>query len=418
MSSIDIYFEPQNSPGIMAAKIWISDGSRVDPNSQKGANQLVGALLSRGCGPYSHTDIGDLVEGCGANLHCETYEDGILISLKCIESDAVDLLPVLGWMIKDPHLDTAQINLEKDLTIQALKRQKENPFYLAFDGWRHNVFGRGPYGHDPLGVIEDLETLGEKDLLPIAKELKNRRIIVVIAGSYPKDIEQQIYNIEPFNSLLQNNSKIKLRQKSFSLKSNQNNDYKSLCLQYEKTSQVVLMLGQPTIGYGHPDYLKLKLLSCHLGVGMSSQLFLELREKHGVAYDVGIHYPTREISSPFILHASTSEEKSILTTELIKNNFDKIRHEPISEKELSLAKSKYRSQIAHATQTVSQRAERKAHLLGLHLNADNDQSNLKKINTINSHDLLNTAKKHLQNPTLSLCGPENSLRKISAIWHY
>ena len=45
------------------------------------------------------------------------------------------------------------------------------------------------------------------------------------------------------------------------------------------------MLGQATLGHGHPDELALRLLQCHLGVGMSSLLFQRLREDHGVAYD-------------------------------------------------------------------------------------------------------------------------------------
>ena len=50
------------------------------------------------------------------------------------------------------------------------------------------------------------------------------------------------------------------------------------------TEQVVLMLGQATVPHGHPDDLVLRLIQCHLGVGMSSLLFRRLREEHGVAY--------------------------------------------------------------------------------------------------------------------------------------
>ena len=109
MSPLDIATDPIKVPGILAAKIWINRGSKDDPYRQKGAHQLLGSVISRGCGPYDNTQLADLVEGCGAGLRCDSYEDGLLISLKCSENDADRLLPVMGWMVTDPHLDSDQI---------------------------------------------------------------------------------------------------------------------------------------------------------------------------------------------------------------------------------------------------------------------------------------------------------------------
>ena len=125
--TLNIDIEGSNSPGIMAAKLWIKDGSRADPINLKGCHQLLGSTLTRGCGPYNNIEVADLVESCGAGLRVDTSEDGILISLKCANNDAKRLLPLIGWMITDAHLDESQINLEKYLTLQALQRQNENP---------------------------------------------------------------------------------------------------------------------------------------------------------------------------------------------------------------------------------------------------------------------------------------------------
>ena len=416
MIPLNAHFEKQNSLGIMAAKIWIRGGSRSDLNNQKGSHQLLGSLLSRGCGPYDYITIGDLVEGCGASLHCETYEDGILISLKCIKDDSLRLLPILGWMIQNPHLELKQINIEKELSIQSLKRQKENPFFIAFDGWRHIAFGKGPYGHDPLGSIKDLKSLSIDNLVQISKSMQSREKSIVISGSYPKNLENQLLNIVPFNQMdnfiFDSSNEKKLLKSSFNKKVNK---YR-ISLNFEETSQVVLMLGQPTIGHGFKDDLCLSLLKCYLGFGMSSKLFIELREKNGVAYDVGVYYPIREELSPFILHASTSEEKAIKTLELLAENLKQIKEIPLSNNELSLAKIKYHSQLAHTTQTISQKAERKAHLLGLRLPPNHDENNLKKIKQISSNDIINVANKYLKYPILSLCGPKKILKQLERKW--
>ena len=184
----------------------------------------------------------------------------------------------------------------------------------------------------------------------------------------------------------------------------------------EKTQQVILLLGKPTIPHGHPDALALRLLSCHLGCGMTSLLFKILREKYGVVYEVGLHHPVRELKSPFVIHASTSQEKALLTFRLMKECWNKILTVPLTEKELELAKSKYKGQLAHSLQSISQRAERKSHLLGIGLTADYDNKTFSKINNLTSKELIKCSNLHLQNPLLSICGPQLSLNKLEKMW--
>ncbi|WP_320664358.1 pitrilysin family protein [Prochlorococcus sp. MIT 1223] len=417
MRTLKTYFDPHNSPGVLAAKLWISGGSRDDPSGRKGAHQLLSSLLSRGCGPYNDKALGDIVEGCGAGLHCETYEDGILISLKCMGSDAHKLFPILGWMIKDPHLNADHINLEKDLSIHALNRQRENPFYIAYDGWRRIAYGNGPYGHDPLGEIEDIKNINKDDLITLSKSIYKEKKILVISGALPQNLSEEIQYIEPFNDLTKEDSGDLSSQDNFLSNVIQpNKGGPTISLNFANTSQIVLMIGQPTVGYTNKDNLCLRLLNCHLSSGMSSKLFLELREKHGVAYDVGVYNPSREIGSPFVLHASTSEEKSLLTLDLLIKALRDLQQDLLSKEEISLAKTKYRSQISHSTQTVSQRAERKAYLLGMKLPINQDELNLKAIESITSNELLNVATKYLSTPLLSLCGPRKSLKKLTQKW--
>ena len=159
MSTTDLVLDPVQTPGVLAAKLWIGRGSAADPIGQRGAHQLLASVLTRGCGSLDAMQMADLVEGCGAGLRCDTNEDGLLISMKCRDLDSPQLLPLLSSMVHEPHLQADQVTLERELSVQALQRQREDPFHLAFDGWRHLAYGVGPYGHDPLGVAGELEQL-------------------------------------------------------------------------------------------------------------------------------------------------------------------------------------------------------------------------------------------------------------------
>ena len=409
---MNIILDKLNSKNIMSAKLWIEDGSRNDPKNQKGIHQLLSSTMLRGCGPYNNQEIAEIVESSGANLNCDTYEDGLLISLKCVESDAFKLLPLIGWMITKPVLQKDQIELEKDLTIKAIKRQKESTYQLAFDGWRKMVYGDGPYGHDPLGSIDDINKINKEHILPIASSLIHRKKNLVISGKFPINLKNYIENTIEFKGISNHNKAFKNINKIETLSKQRS----SICTRSLNTKQVILLLGKATIRYDNKSDILLRLLSCYLGYGMSSLLFKVLREKYGVVYEAGVYHPIRENQIPFIMHASTTEEKAIITLQLLKECWGKIINNEISPEELNLVKTKYRGQMAHSLQSISQRAEHKAHLLGIGLKKDHDKEILLRLESITSKEIKDAANKYLREPLLSVCSSKEVIRKISKDW--
>jgi len=413
---MNIILDKIYSKNIMSAKLWIEDGSRNDPKDKKGIHQLLSSTMLRGCGPYNNKEIAEIVESCGANLNFDTYEDGLLISLKCVENDAYKLIPLIGWMITKPILQRDQFELEKDLTIKAIKRQKESTYQLAFDGWRKMVYGDGPYGHDPLGSIDDINKINKEHILPIASSLIHRKKTLVISGKFPINIDEYIENRIEFKGISKNiinqNKTFKNIRKIETLYKQRTN----ICTHSLNTKQVILLLGKATIRYDDKSDILLRLLSCYLGYGMSSLLFKVLREKYGVVYEAGVYHPIRENQTPFIMHASTSEEKGNMTLQLLKECWEEIINNEISPEELDLVKIKYRGQIAHSLQSISQRAEHKAHLLGIGLSKDHDKEILQRLESITSKEIKDAANRYLKNPLLSVCSNKEVIRKIVKDW--
>lgn len=410
----DLILDPHTTAGVLAAKLWIRRGSACDPPQQRGAHQLLGSLLSRGCGPYGPMELADLVEGSGAGLRCDTNEDGLLISLKCRDNDAERLLPVIGWMVHQPHLLPDQVELEKELSLQALVRQKEDPFHLAYDGWRTLAYGSRGYGHDPLGVTDDLDKLERDQLVALAKQLDGASSVLAMSGTIPEALLNLLNDHEAFQSQAASSATDNGSQDQAIVSSEDRPQ--NLCLRVQNTEQVVMMLGQPSLPHGHADDPALRLLQAHLGQGMSSLLFRRLREEHGVAYDVGVHYPARAEASPFVFHAATSVDKASLTLSLLHESWNELCSTPLTEADLQLARVKVRGQLAHGSQTTGQRAERRAQLRGLGLPDDYDQRSLAVMDALDANAVQDAAQRHLGHPLLSLCGPETSLRALGDQW--
>jgi len=187
------------------------------------------------------------------------------------------------------------------------------------------------------------------------------------------------------------------------------------CLEQD-TEQLVLMLGCATLPLGHPDTLALRLLQAHLGVGMSSRLFVTLREEHGLAYDVGVHLPARCGPAPFVLHLSTSADRAAEACTALLEEWQRLLEDPLSTEAMALALAKNRGQDAMGRQTCSQIAGRHALLLSHGLPEHHFEDCLLQADQLTPDDLRAAARRWLPAPSLSLVGPEAAITAAAAAW--
>ena len=395
-------------PAILSAKLWLRGGSSGDPDGQRGAAQLLAGVLSRGSGRWSGDALADLVEGNGAGLRCEASEDGTLISLKCASADAPRLLPLLLEMANSPWLLDDQIALERQLNLQTLQRQREDPFQLSHDLLRRRLYGNGPYGHDPLGEEEELPAIGRSQLQERAAQLAGGGSVLVLAGQIPPAVEEHL--LQGVNGDAWSTTAPERRPGP------QGCGEPGLSSCEDDTEQLVLMLGCSTVPLGSDDALALRLLHCHLGVGMSSRLFVALREEQGLAYDVGVHHPARLGAAPFVFHLSSSADRAMEATQHLLAEWQRLLEIPLTASELELAQAKFRGQEALGRQTCSQLADRLALVLGHGLPADFADRSLEAAQQLTPDCLQAAAQRLLQHPSLSLCGPPSALASAQRAW--
>jgi predicted Zn-dependent peptidase len=396
-------------PAILSARLTIPGGSGQDPAGQRGAHQLLAGSMTRGCGPLDAEALADRVEGAGAVLRAEAHEDGLMLALKCASDDAPSLLPLLVAMARQPRLDPDQVALERQLNLQLLQRQKEDPFQLAHDQLRVLLYGEGPYGHDPLGIEAELAGLAAEQLLPLVDGLGSAGAVLVLCGDVSDAAGQsldQALGQTPWRTHRPD-------PPPWSGPPSASGD---VAAQVQDTEQVVLMLGAATVPLGHPDGLPLRLLQAHLGLGMSSRLFVTMREERGLAYDVGVHLPARSGATPFVMHLSTSAERAAEAVTCLLDEWERILQEPLEEAERRLALAKFQGQDAMGRQTCSQIAERMALVLGNGLPADHIQRVLERAPGLGAEDLQAAARRWLGTPSLSLVGPGAATEAATRAW--
>jgi zinc protease len=320
-------------------------------------------------------------------------------------------LPLLLEMVRRPRLEADQFELEQQLNIQSLQRQREDPFQLAHDQLRQQLYGDGPYGHDPLGVEEELAEAVPGDLDPLVEGLGRQGAVLVLCGQLPADPRALL---EKTLAPLHWNTALPAAPLMPQHRTAQQPG--TVAAIEQDTEQLVLMLGCPTLPLGHPDTTALRLLQAHLGLGMSSRLFVTLREERGLAYDVGVHLPARCGAAPFVLHLSTSADRAEEACRCLLDEWRRVMEQPLSEDEWRLALAKHRGQDAMARQTCSQIAERQALLLSQGLATDHLERCLERAEHLTPQVLCEAARHWLRGPSLSLVGPAAAIAAATTAW--
>lgn len=382
----------------LVARLVLPLGSRHDPAGGAGRQQLLAGVLTRGCGELGAEAVADLVENRGAQLRCDAGDDLLVLALRCASDDAQQLLPLLLTMVEAPRLDGPQVERERHLNLQTLQRLQEDPFHRCHERLRRQLYGRGPYGHDPLGVVAELATIDGGDLACAARKLTSASAVLVLAGDPPPEIKDPIaQRFACWQAPSTDPRPLELPEPG------------SLETVELETEQAVVMLGFRTLPLSHDDLLALRLLQVHLAVGMSSRLFQQLREERGLAYEIGVDLSPRQQASPCLWYLSTSAARLGEAIDALEAEWQRVLTQQLCDDELSLARAKLRGQDCLASETASQRADRLALLLGHGLPVDHNVRALERLEQLGSDDLRAAANRWLSQPVVSVCGPPRAL---------
>ena len=395
-------FQTSVNRNFSIAMVWINGGSCSDSEGKKGINKILASLLTRGCEGFANLEFSEYIDYHGAELNLETFEDGTLISLKSLDEHCHKILPLLEHMIKKPLLLQNQFQNVKKTTIDTLKKDKENPFNIAFEKWRKLVYLKHPYAYNPSGYKEDILSITYDDLLHEYENFKGRNKYLIS------------------NNLIINNkndlSKNKITEPNFNSKQLDSNIVKRYTSTHRDSNQIILMLGNQTCSQLSHEYLPLKVLESHLSYGMSSKLFKLFREKNGLTYEIGVLNPVRQQNSPFLIYLSVSNKNAITTFKILIGLWKNLLTSLIPAKEIHLAKVKLKSSFLISNQTLDETLQRRIQLIGYGLDPDLDMKCLKKIEDINSEDILKITNKYLSKPFLSVFGNKKICSKIIELW--
>jgi predicted Zn-dependent peptidase len=172
------------------------------------------------------------------------------------------------------------------------------------------------------------------------------------------------------------------------------------------------MLGYLASAVQEADYAVLKLLNTYLGNGLSSRLFVELREKRGLAYDVSAFYPTRQSVSTFAVYMGTAPENTETALVGLRTEVERLCSVPLSAEELQTAKNKLLGQYALGKQTNAQLAQTYGWYETLGLGIEFDTRFQQDVASVTPEMAQAVAKRYFIEPYVSLVGPAEAINTL------
>ena len=331
--------------------IWMNSGARDEDEANRGISHFIEHMLFKGTETRSARQIADEFDCIGGQLNAFTEKEYTCYFAKVLSEHVPVALDVLADMLLHSMLDVQEIELEKKVVLEEIKRHEDTPEDLVHDMFAQSVWGNHPLGNPVLGTSKAVAKLSRADLLEFTRTRYTPDSIVVSAAG--NLVHEQL--VEQINSLFGDleGKKIAPVQSAPSFSSLSSKSSRT-------TEQVHFCMGAPGFSQLDPDKFVLAIIDATLGGGMSSRLFQEIRENRGLAYAIGSYSASYREGGFFTVYGGTSMEHVDEVLDLVRKEFSSILKENITDDELARAKNQIRGALVLSQESMSSRMIRMA----------------------------------------------------------
>ncbi len=270
---------PQKEAATATLLVLVKVGSRYETKKLSGISHFIEHMMFKGTKKRPNTlAITKEMDGIGAEFNAFTGRDATGYYVKASSKHLPLAIDVLSDMLLNSKFEAVEVEKEKGTIVEEINMYEDNPRMcieevfdeLIFEG---NSMSRSIAGtRDTVRGMTNLDMIGYKN-----KFYGSANIVVTVSGKFTDADLKLIEKSFVFSSSVKKNS--------FSLFVN---DQKAprFKIKFRETEQAQLTMGFPAYSYFDDKLYALNLLAVILGGNMSSRLFLEVREKHGLAYSV------------------------------------------------------------------------------------------------------------------------------------
>ena len=320
-----------------------------NPEKFAGEYHLMNKLLLKGTTKYSSEELSSILDENAIELYTEMKYDYLRFRFVSLNEDFELALSILADIIKNSTF--AEFEKEKAQFKGQLTAELDSAKVKVSDAFTKTIYKEHFYGHSCTTILEDLDNVSVEDVKNAYSEIvNNSKKTLALVGDVEFENVSELLNKYLGSIAESNNSETQIP-----LVNEIKNEYVEIIKDDAQQAQIIQ--GWKVAPFGSEDYPRLMLLNVILGAsGLSSRLFLELREKKGLAYTVRSSYETHKQGAVFSIYIGT-EPKNIQTSiDGFKEEIEKIKNVLVSEEELNNAKNNIIGKQQFITETNAQQA--------------------------------------------------------------
>lgn len=264
----------------VTVSFYVAAGSRYESPELAGVSHLVEHLCFKGSQAWpTAQSISEAIEGVGGVLNAGTDRELTVYYAKVARDHLGLALGLICDMVLRPLLEANELAKERTVILEELASVEDNPAQMAEVALDALLWPDQALGRDVAGTPESVQAL----TLEAARAYRQNQYapagsLISVAGSVDADTVAQI--------VAEKTADWSFGEPGPWERARPANASPRVALRYKKTEQAHLLLGLDGVSSTDPDRFALSLLIGALGDGMSSRLFLSLRERLGLAYDV------------------------------------------------------------------------------------------------------------------------------------
>lgn len=354
-----------------------------EPEKFSGEYSLMNRLLLKGTKKYSSEELSTILDENAIDFSTEMKLDYLRFRFVCLNEDFEKALEILREVILNSTFDEFEkerVKLKGELTAEL-----DSAKVKVSDLFTKTIYKDHYYGNSYTKVLETLDKInGGEVKQAYFNILKNSTKTLALVG----DVDDTL--LEKYLSDIPNS----IETESHIVSPNPiKQEYGEIIKKDANQAQIIQGWIVPTIG--EPEYPVFMLINVILGAsGLSSRLFLELREKKGLAYTVRTSYETHRKSAVFSIYIGTEPSNIKTSIAGFKEEIEKIKAIPVSETELKNAVNNLIGKQQFVTETNSQQANMMAYYSIMGKPFEYQKTVVEMLHKVTPNDILSCANKY------------------------
>ncbi len=390
-----LHVESHKSP-VVSIQMWVRTGSADEKKGEEGLSHFIEHLVFKGTQKFGVGEIASMIEGSGGQLNAYTSFDQTVFYVTISKSFVDTGLEAISEMMGFPAFDGAEIDNEREVVIEEIKRGLDNPHRQASRQLFSTVYKKHPYRLPVIGFAENIRTVSRKKILDYyhSRYVPENMTLLVVgdidSSEIKKKVKHYFASFEPYKlkkikrekEPKQNTSRISVKKAEF--------------------QESLMYLSWPLPSAKHKDIPAIDVFTLILGQGDSSRLSRRIKLEKGLVNYIGSSSFTPQDDGFLAISASTSPQKIEAVFEEINKVMAEFAETPPTDEEMKKALVNFNSEEYYSMETVDGMASKVGTYEHLFKDYRHFKEFMKEVNSLTVKDLVRVARKYMKPEKLSV----------------